>query len=118
MGQLNREAEAIASLQQIKDKFYRRLDELMDDEWRELLIALNLQIHVGQHPEPGSAEISLSSPDVRISYFRGKRDFKELQKLQGRPSEVEVRIGLPLRETQDMVSNIVFKDPLSFSSPF
>lgn len=51
----------------------------MDDEWRELLIALNLQIHVGQNPEPSGAELFLASPDVRIHYFRGKHDFKELQ---------------------------------------
>jgi hypothetical protein len=118
MGQLNWESEAIASLQQIKDKFYQRLDELTEHEWRELFIRLNLQLHVGQNPESGSAELSLSSPDVRISYFRGMRDFEELQKLQGRPPEVEVRIGLPLREIQDMVSNIVFKDPLPNHSPF
>ena len=117
MAQLNREAEAIVSLQQIKDRFYRRLDELTEVEWRELFIALNLGIHVGQHSEPGSAELCLYSPDVSISYFRGKHDFEELRKRQQGPAEVEVRIGLPLGESEEGVSDIVFTRSLSFSSP-
>ncbi len=118
MAQLNREAEAIVSLQQVKDRFYRRLDELTEVEWRELFIALNLRIHVGRHSEPGSAELRLSSPDVSISHFRGKRDFEELQKRQPGPAEVEIRIGLPLGESEEIVSDIVFTTPLSYSSPF
>ena len=114
MAQLNREAEAIVSLQQIKDRFYRRLDELTEFEWRELFIALNLHIHVGQHSEPGNAELRLSSPDVTISYFRGKRDIEELQKRQPESADVEVRIGLPLGESEEPVSEIVFTRPLSF----
>jgi len=117
MAQLNREAEAIVSLQQIKDRFYRRLDELTEVEWRELFIALNLRIHVSQHSEAGSAELCLSSPDVSISYFRGKHDFEELQKRQPGPAEVEIRIGLPLGESEEVVSDIVFTRPLSYPSP-
>ena len=67
--------------------------------------------------EASGAELALSSHDVNISYFRGEHDFEELQKLQKKPSELEVRIGLPLGQTRDMVSNIVFKDPLSIYSP-
>ncbi|MFH0768818.1 MAG: hypothetical protein V1932_04540, partial [Chloroflexota bacterium] len=117
MAQFTREAEAIVSLQQIKDRFYSRLDLLTEVEWRELFVALNLRIHVGQHSEPGCAELSLSSPDVSISYFRGKHDFEELQKRQPKASQVEVRVGLSLGESTEAVSNIVFTRPLSLYSP-
>ena len=117
MAQLNREAEAIGSLQQIKDRFFYRLDELTEAEWRELFIALNLCIHVVRHTEPGDAKLRLSSPEVTISYFRGNRDIEELQKRQPEPADVEVRIGLPLGESEEPVSNIVFTRPLSFTSP-
>ncbi len=117
VAQLNREAEAIVSLQQIKDRFCRRLDELTEIEWKELFIALNLRIHVGQHSEPGSAELRLASPDVSISYFRGERDFEDLQKRQPGPTEVEIRIGLPLGESEEVVSDIVFTRPHPLNSP-
>ncbi len=117
MAQLNREAEAIGSLQKIKDRCFGRIDELTDDEWRELFVALNLVIPIGEYAELGSADIRLFSPDVTISYFHGKRDFKELQKRQPEPADVEVRIGLPLGESEEVVSNIVFTRPLFNSSP-
>jgi len=108
LAQLNREAEAITILRQIKDRFFGRLNELTDAEWRELFVALNLCMHVGEHTEPSSAEIRLSSPDVTISYFRGKRDFEELRKRQPKSAHVEVRIALPLAESRERVSEIVF----------
>ncbi len=109
--QLNREGEAIASLQQIKDRFSGRLNELTNAEWCEIFIALNLQIFVSNHDEPDNPYLRLSSPDVTINYLKGKRDFQELQMRQLESAHVEVRIGLPLESTREQVSNIVFNGP-------
>ncbi|MFC2041239.1 hypothetical protein ACFLTY_02820 [Chloroflexota bacterium] len=117
MAQLNREAEAIGSLQQVRDRFFHRLDELTEAEWRELFIALNLCIHVVRHTEPGDAKLRLSSPEVTISYFHGNRDIEELQKRQTEPADVEVRIGLPLGESEEPVGNIVFTRPHPLNPP-
>ncbi len=38
-------------------------------------------------------------------------DVTELQKRQPEPADVEVRIGLPLGESEEPVSNIVFTRP-------
>ena len=98
MAQLNRASEVIGSLQQVKDRFFYRLNELTEAEWRELFITLNLCIVVVRHTELGAAKLRLSSPEVTMSYFSGYRDMEELQKRQPEPADVEVRIGLPLGE--------------------
>ncbi|MFC2047808.1 hypothetical protein ACFLSK_00035 [Chloroflexota bacterium] len=91
---------------------------MTEAEWKELFITLNLCIHVVQHAEPGDAKLRLSSPEVTISYFRSNHDIEELQKRQPEPADVEVRIGLPLGESEEPVSNIVFTRPLfPFPSP-
>jgi len=46
MAQLNREAEAVASLEKIGKKFAGRLNKLTKADWRELLIILNFEIHI------------------------------------------------------------------------
>ncbi len=111
MVQLNREGEAITSLQQIKDRFSGRLNELTNIEWREIFIAFNLQILVSNHDESDNPYLRLSSPDVTISYLKGKHDFQALQMQHPEHAHVEVRIGLPLASTGEQVSNIVFNRP-------
>jgi len=111
VAQLNREGEAITSLQQIRDRFSGRLNELTQAEWREIFIALNLQIHVNNHDEPDSPYLRLSSPDVTISYLKGKHDFQALQMRRPEHAHVEIRIGLPLASTREQVSDIVFDRP-------
>lgn len=111
LAQFNRESEAITGLQQIKERFGSRLNELTHGEWREIFIALNLQIYVSKHDEPDSPYLRLKSPDVNISYLKGKHDLKTLQLQRSGHAHVEIRIGLPLASTKEQVSNIVFNKP-------
>jgi len=111
VAQLNREGEAITSLQQIRDRFSGRLNELTHAEWREIFIALNLEIHVSNHDEPDGPYLRLSSPDVTISYLKGKHDFQALQIRRPEHAHVKIRIGLPLASTREQVSDIVFDRP-------
>ncbi len=115
MTRLDRETEAVRSWKNIKEKYFSRIDELTDSEWRELFIALNIVIPIGEDKGTQSADIRLSSPDATISYYQGKRDFEEL--LNNRPSSanIEVRVGLSLDDSYEPVTDIVFKAPLLFT---
>ncbi len=75
-------------------------------------IALNIAIPVSGNTGLLSADMRLSSPDVTISYFLGKRDFEELLKSRPTTSQIDVRVGLSLDESSEPVSNIVFRTPL------
>ncbi len=44
--QLHRQSEAITTLKELQTSIVGGLDELNDEQWRELFIALNLKIHV------------------------------------------------------------------------
>jgi len=51
LAQLGREAEVIASLQQVKTKFADRLGTLTNAEWRDLLVTLNFGIWVSDNDD-------------------------------------------------------------------
>lgn len=93
LAQLDRQAEAVASLQQIQAKVRGRLDELTKAEWRELFIALNLQIQVKTADEP------VTLPD----------DWLGNRPLCSMASKVEVRFGIPIKTEQ--VGAIVLNAP-------
>jgi len=59
LAQLEREGEAIDSLENLKKKFLGRLDNLNKAEWRSLLSALSFEVHIG---EEGFAEFIFGLP--------------------------------------------------------
>ena len=52
IGQLNRQAEAVDTLKQIKDTIANDFESLSNDKWRQLFKTLNLAIHVLDKVQP------------------------------------------------------------------
>jgi len=52
LAQLDRQAEAAVTLEQIQASIVGRLDELTKAQWRELFTALNLEIHIRDETDP------------------------------------------------------------------
>jgi hypothetical protein len=63
LAQLGHEAEVIASLSKIRGKCNGRLDELSDTEWRQLFIALNLEIATKGTPEAVPIPVLTDRPE-------------------------------------------------------
>jgi hypothetical protein len=91
--QLNRQAEAVDSLMQIKADLGSRLDSLTKEEWRRLFRALNLEIHVRD-----GATITTWPEDW------GHNIPKEVIGL-------EIYFSLQLNRDADKVADIMFKCP-------
>jgi hypothetical protein len=99
LAELGREANVIASLNEIRVRFNGRLDELTDAEWRQLFIILNLEITI-----KGIPEVTLIQQDrqKKLSDF----DLWDYVLLT---EKVEVTISFPLKP--ETLENIVFKEP-------
>jgi len=91
LAQLDYHVAAIAMLQEIRSKVTGRLlNELSQAEWRELFMALNLEIHVRDRNNPATW------PET------------ELENSEELP-EMDIRWGLPLKA--ERVSDIVLNSP-------
>jgi hypothetical protein len=92
LAQLGRQDEAATALEQIRERFIGRLEELTSEEWRDLWVVLNMGIHVGDHDNlmdtywPDHWWQNAGSPGVLITF------------------------GLPLPKAED-IGNIVSKLP-------
>ncbi|MFC2017784.1 hypothetical protein ACFLTQ_00580 [Chloroflexota bacterium] len=87
--QISREHEALKTLQQIRAGFKDRLGQLTDDEWRELFISLDMEIHV-------------RTPDIwSTSQTQGKR----FSIAAATRTDIEITFGLPLEA--EPIKNIV-----------
>lgn len=95
--QLDCQAEAVASLEQIQAKVRGRIDELTKAEWRELFMALNLEIHVRTEDDP---EV-------------WPNDWLKNRPMCSMASKVEVYFGVPIEAQQ--VGSIVLTAPGSDS---
>lgn len=105
LAQLNREAEAVASLVEIRKKFAGRLDKLANTEWRDLLNMLNLEIHIEAPSIDASIPINwfpVQTDDVceregiqRLNNEESKRYQEEIEygKIKGL---IRFHIGVPL----------------------
>lgn len=102
LAQLDRQAEAVESLQQIRASLKDKLNEMNHAEWRQLFIALNLEIHIRD----------MENKDTWPSHW-----FEEEERQQDlrcfdidatdTRDEIEIAIGLPLVRAQQ-VGEIVF----------
>jgi len=99
LAQQGSEAEAIASLNEIRAKFNGRLDELTDVEWRQLFIILNLEITTKGMPE---ATLIQQDRPKKLSDFN-LWDYVLLT------DKVEATISFPLQS--EPLANIVFTEP-------
>ena len=93
LAQLDREAEAVATLQQIRADFKDRLGQLTNAEWRELFIALNLEIHVRDKDNP-ETWTDRWSQDTQFNIAPANR------------RDIEITFGLPLKA--EPIRDIVF----------
>jgi len=59
LAQLEREQEAVSSLENLKEKFAGRIDSLTKSEWRSLLSSLNFEVHISTE---GFAEFAFGLP--------------------------------------------------------
>jgi hypothetical protein len=91
--QLNRQAEAAASLTEIQAKVRNRLHELGKAEWRELFTALKLEIHVRD--------------DATTTIWPG--DWEE--ELPMEATALEICFGLPLHRNTEGVGEIMLNLP-------
>jgi len=93
LAQLNRQAEAVASLEQIQAKVRGRIDKLTKAEWRELFIALNLEVQVRMADDP-----EVWPDELHGIFAKGST-----------ASKVKVCFGLPIKTEQ--VGTIVLNTP-------
>lgn len=103
LAQLGREADVIASLNEVRAKFNGRLDELTDAEWRQLFIILNLEITTKGTPE--SVTIPQDRPKKLSDY-----DLWDYVLLT---NKIEAMISFPLQP--ERLANIVFTEPGGFA---
>lgn len=93
LAQLDRQAEAVASLEQIQAKVRGRIDKLSKAEWRELFMALNLEIHIRTVDDP-----EVWPDELHGIFAKGSA-----------ASKVKVCFGLPIKTEQ--VGAIVLNAP-------
>lgn len=91
LAQLDRQAEVITSLNEIRARYIDHMGRLTKDEWRELFIATNLEIHVktADDSEPWPKESD-------GMFFQGS---------VARKVEVHFGIPLPTERIEDIVFN-------------
>jgi len=104
LAQLGREAEAVESLQQIRASFKNRLDDLTDDEWRQLFIALNLEIHIRDIERKSTWRGEWFEEEERQEHLR-RFDIYE----PDTRDEIEVTIGIPMTINTGQIKDIVFE---------
>ena len=117
LAQLNRQAEAKDVLNEIHQKFWRRFDTLSTAEWRDLLLLLNVEVHVRpvsckdkDHAIPGDFSlISNIWRDIEQDKFRWAES-KSIDTI------IDIRFGVPLgsiepRKVSDCV--LLTSPPLS-----
>jgi DNA invertase Pin-like site-specific DNA recombinase len=93
LAQLNRQAEAAASLMEVQAKVRNRLSELTNAEWRELFAALNLEIH--------------ARDDATITIWPADWDEEIPKEVVG----LEICFGLPLERDTERVGEIMLNLP-------
>ena len=98
---LNRQAEAEDVLEELYQKFWHRFDTLSNTEWRDLLLLLNVEVHV----KPASS-ITDHNYGIPANFSRIENVWRDIEKNVFRydyPTKVdptdtiiEVRFGVPL----------------------
>lgn len=106
LAQLNLQAEAAMSLQEIQAGIKGRLDHLTNAEWRELFTTLNLELHIRDENDLATWEDygfdeELNPMDNYDQWWEQTIEYEKW---------IDIRFGLPLmRVPTDRVSEIVFK---------
>lgn len=106
LAQLNLQAEAAMSLQEIQAGIKGRLDHLTNAEWRELFTTLNLELHIRDENDLATWEDYGFDEELNPidNYDQWWEQTIEYEKW------IDIRFGLPLmRVPTDRVSEIVFK---------
>jgi len=113
--QLSRQAGIVATWREVRERFTGKMDELSNAEWRELFIALNLEVHVRDGDNPATW------PE---GWYLGKTavvsDGDIISPVSEESTEVddiEIWFGIPLgadRNQTERVGEIVFNRPYPF----